>query len=44
MARQYGEPIRLAVWRCLSVLNGGEDYDIGRYQIKQERTKYNKLK
>lgn len=42
MERQYGEPIRLTVGRCLSVLTGGEVYDIGRYQTKQERTKYNK--
>jgi len=44
MARQFGEPKRLAVGRCLSILTGGEVYDIGRQQIKQERTKYNKLK
>jgi hypothetical protein len=44
MARQYGEPIRLAVGRCLRVLMGSEGYDIERYQTKQERTKYNKLK
>jgi len=30
MVKQFGEPIRLAVGRSLSILTGGEGYDRGR--------------